>query len=240
MNEAQIWDERYKNFTIENEKEKRNENSVFYKFPEKIKNALDIGCGTGEDLRNFAKRKIYVTGWDISEVAIGIAKKFTDEKTGKYIKYEIGDWKELAKKTPNESYDLVYSVMGPDMANIKSVREMSRMSKKYIRLLQFQDGKADIFEAVNEYLQKENIEEKEENEIIKLLKKLNYKYETEIVEIKDKVTQLVEVWLSYMKNGENTEEELDAAKRFFEEKSINGQLTANIKATYLQITWKKN
>ena len=35
-------------------------------------------------------------------------------------------------------------------------------------------------------------------------------------------------------------EELDAAKRFFEEKSINGQLTANIKATYLQITWKKN
>ncbi len=43
MNEAQIWDERYKNFTIENEKEKRNENSVFYKFPEKIKKALDIG-----------------------------------------------------------------------------------------------------------------------------------------------------------------------------------------------------
>ena len=69
---------------------------------------------------------------------------------------------------------------------------------------------------------------------------MNYKYETEIVEVKDKVTQPVEVWISYMKNGENTEEELDAAKRFFEEKSINGQLTANIKATYLQITWKKN
>ena len=130
--------------------------------------------------------------------------------------------------------------MGPDMANVEYVREMSRMSKKYIRLLQFQYGKADIFEVVNEYLQKENIEEKEENEIIKLLKKLNYKYETEIVEVKDKVTQPVEVWISYMKNGENTEEELDAAKRFFEEKSINGQLTANIKATYLQITWKKN
>ena len=160
MNEAQIWDRRYENFIIENEKEKRNENSAFYEFPEKIENALDIGCGTGEDLRNFAKRKIYVTGWDISKVAIGIAKKFTDEKTGKYIKYEIGDWKELAKKTPNESYDLVYSVMGPDMANVEYVREMSRMSKKYIRLLQFQYGKADIFEAVNEYSQKENIEQK--------------------------------------------------------------------------------
>lgn len=164
-------------------------------------------------------------------------KKFTDERTGKYIKYEIGDWKELAKKTPNESYDLVYSVMGPDMANIKSVREMSRMSKKYIRLLQFQDGKADIFEAVNEYLQKENIEEKEENEIIKLLKKLNYKYETEIVEIKDKVTQPAEVWLSYMKNGENTEKELDAAKRFFEEKykwTTDGKHKSDILANHME------
>ncbi len=80
MNEAQIWDERYKNFTPENEKEKRNENSVFYKLPEKIKNALDIGCGTGKDLRNFAKRKIYVTGWDISEVAISIAKIYGRKK----------------------------------------------------------------------------------------------------------------------------------------------------------------
>ncbi len=76
--------------------------------------------------------------------------------------------------------------MGPDVATVKSVREMSRMSKKYIRLLQFQDGETNIFKTVNEYSQKENIEEKEENEIIKLLKKLNYKYETEIVEIKIK------------------------------------------------------
>lgn len=80
MNEAQIWDRRYENFTIENEKGKRNENSAFYEFPEKIKNALDIGCGMGEDLRNFAKRKIYVTGWDISKVAIGIAKNLRTKK----------------------------------------------------------------------------------------------------------------------------------------------------------------
>lgn len=240
MSEAQFWDEKYEEFKKVNIKRetKNQENSEFFKLPSEIKTALDIGCGTGEDMRNWAMKKVQTTGWDISKVAIRIAKENAKEEEKAYMNYEIGDWKELSKNTKKGTYDLVYSVMGPKIESIEEIKEISRLSKKYIRLLQFVDGKTEIFEEIEKYLRKEKTEEKNENETIKNLEKLKIPYETKKIEIFEKIEQPLENWISYFKNTVKSEEEFEKIKKFLTKKSEKGKIKTNIKATYLQITWK--
>lgn len=236
---AETWNKRYEEYeklNIKREKQK-SENSEIHKLPAEIKNALDIGCGTGEDVRIWARKKVYVTGWDISKVAIRIAKKETDEETRKYIKYEVGDWKELAQKTKEKSYDLVYSVMGPDMENEDAIHKLNRISKKYVRLIQFIDGKTDIFEEIDEKLNLTTQKNENENRIIEILKKENISYELKKITIEEKIEEPIKTWIQYFKNIEKYSIYLDKIKEILKEKSTNGKIKSKLKADYLQITW---
>jgi len=64
---------------------------------------LEIGCGSGNDVKFLSKKGFNVTGIDISEKAINIAK--LNNKNSKNVKFIVGDVKnDLPKKT----YDVIY------------------------------------------------------------------------------------------------------------------------------------
>ena len=71
---------------------------VLDKLALKGKRALDIGCGTGELLRQLAERGFEVTGIDLSEVAISKAKQYP----GTYV---AGDFMKVDFK---DKYDVIF------------------------------------------------------------------------------------------------------------------------------------
>jgi ubiquinone/menaquinone biosynthesis C-methylase UbiE len=67
---------------------------------------LEIGIGNGRDSIFFAKKGHNVTGIDIAEAAVKIAKK--NIKKTKNVKFEVGKAEKL--KYEDESFDAVYSI----------------------------------------------------------------------------------------------------------------------------------
>jgi len=61
---------------------------------------LEIGCGTGNDINYLSKKGFDVTGMDISQTAIDIAKR--NNQNAKFI---VGD---INEDLPNEKYDIIY------------------------------------------------------------------------------------------------------------------------------------
>ncbi|HEX8184617.1 MAG TPA: class I SAM-dependent methyltransferase, partial [Blastocatellia bacterium] len=70
------------------------------------KRVLEIGCGTGTDLLQFARGGAYVTGIDLTPRSIEIARR-RFEVYGLKGEFAIGDAENLA--FPDESFDAVYS-----------------------------------------------------------------------------------------------------------------------------------
>jgi 2-polyprenyl-3-methyl-5-hydroxy-6-metoxy-1,4-benzoquinol methylase len=74
------------------------------------KKVLEIGCGIGTDTINFARHGAHVTGVDLSEKSLEIAR-------GRSIVYGVqdrvgfisGNAEELSRFVPVEPYDLIYS-----------------------------------------------------------------------------------------------------------------------------------
>jgi SAM-dependent methyltransferase len=66
-------------------------------------NILEIGCGSGHDVKFLSKKGFNVTGIDISEKAINIAK--INNENCKNIKFIIGD---IQNNLPDEKYDIIY------------------------------------------------------------------------------------------------------------------------------------
>ena len=69
------------------------------------KSALDLGCGSGTTAFVLSKLGFNVTGVDISETAIGMAKDLALEQSLE-IKFEIGDVLQLEKM--QQKFDLIY------------------------------------------------------------------------------------------------------------------------------------
>ncbi|QIW10589.1 class I SAM-dependent methyltransferase [Francisella sp. LA112445] len=68
-----------------------------------VKNALDIGCGSGRDALYFANKGIEVTAIDFSSNIINEAKKINNHTNIEYIATDIENYK------TNEKYDLIWA-----------------------------------------------------------------------------------------------------------------------------------
>jgi SAM-dependent methyltransferase len=64
---------------------------------------LEIGCGSGNDIKFLSKKGFNVTGIDISEKAINIAK--LNNKNSKNVKFIVGD---VRNNLPKKTYDVIY------------------------------------------------------------------------------------------------------------------------------------
>lgn len=64
---------------------------------------LEIGCGSGNDIKFLSKKGFNVTGIDISKKAINIAKM--NNKDSKNVKFIVGD---VQNNLPKKTYDIIY------------------------------------------------------------------------------------------------------------------------------------
>lgn len=94
----------------------------------KGKEVLDVGCGVGVDLARFARRGAHCTGVDMSERAIGLAKK-NFEYQGLSAQILVMDGENL--EFPDNTFDYVYAHgILPYAANeVQLVREVHRVLK---------------------------------------------------------------------------------------------------------------
>ncbi|HLG15352.1 MAG TPA: class I SAM-dependent methyltransferase [Blastocatellia bacterium] len=93
------------------------------------KRVLEVGCGTGTDLLQFARAGASVTGVDLTPRSIEIAsRRFA--VYGEEASFAIGDAERLA--FPDESFDLVYSfgVIHHTPGTAKAVDEMRRVLRR--------------------------------------------------------------------------------------------------------------
>ncbi|WP_309642717.1 class I SAM-dependent methyltransferase [Flavobacterium sp.] len=75
----------------------------------KIRNILEINCGTGEDAIWLAKQGFNVTATDISEKMIAIAKAKESQNGIRFIQADTND---LSVYFPSEKFDLIFSNFG--------------------------------------------------------------------------------------------------------------------------------
>ena len=151
INQTYCWDKESARYTSENIKRKRlDDYSNEFKFfnNKNIKSILDVGCGSGEMLKDLTvqlnKKKnkvINATGLEPSREASRILKrKYKDNKNLSFIN-------SYAHALPfnDNSFDLVYAwsvLHWIDRNNyLQSIGEMIRVTKKYLVIMDFYSGK---------------------------------------------------------------------------------------------------
>jgi SAM-dependent methyltransferase len=89
---------------------------------------LEIGCGLGTDGAQFAEAGAHYTGVDLTEAAVGLARKRFD-LFGLPGEFRVADAESL--DFPDESFDLVYShgVLHHTPDSARAVREVHRVLK---------------------------------------------------------------------------------------------------------------
>lgn len=81
--------------------------ALIKKYCPSTKTILDLGCGTGTHGFHFARRNYDVTGVDLSDKMVAIAKKKQDEKKIKNISFSQGD---ITSLKLNKQFDTVVSL----------------------------------------------------------------------------------------------------------------------------------
>jgi 2-polyprenyl-3-methyl-5-hydroxy-6-metoxy-1,4-benzoquinol methylase len=83
----------------------------FADFPRwRDKRVLEIGCGIGTDTINFARHGAWVTGIELSEKSLVVARKRAEVYgLQDRIRFYLGNAEELTQFVPVEPYDLIYS-----------------------------------------------------------------------------------------------------------------------------------
>ena len=140
QNEAraeQMWDNKSQDFYERTEKKQKQFANGFVfrliKDRQLLKadtRILDIGCGTGRHLLEFAAYTPHLTGIDISSKMLAYAQeKLQHIPQAKLIH---GNWMETFN-TENE-FDFVFACMTPAIASIEHIQRMNMISKKYCML----------------------------------------------------------------------------------------------------------
>lgn len=94
---------------------------------------LDVGCGTGKYLVEFAENSKKVTGIDISSNMISYARKNAESMKLSNVGFHVMSWQDLDVNefNWNKKFDLVFSNMSPAIASKETLMKMIEASKKY-------------------------------------------------------------------------------------------------------------
>ena len=96
-------------------------------------NVLDVGCGTGKYLLEFAKTALSVTGVDISDEMLKYAAQNAENSGLKNVELKCIPWQNLDidELKWNSKFDLVFASMSPAINSKRALLKMIEASKKY-------------------------------------------------------------------------------------------------------------
>lgn len=126
------WDNIFKNEgkIFEKVNEEIPEIAGFFK-EKRIKNILDLGCGSGRHLVYLAKKGFNVCGFDISEHGIDIAKKWLKKEKLK-ADFKTGD---IYKKLPYKDnfFDAIISTQTINHGKIEDIRKLIKEIERILK-----------------------------------------------------------------------------------------------------------
>lgn len=238
---AALWDKRYKKQDT-SELHNQTPDERLVTLPHPIRNMLDIGCGTGDIVHAWAKKKVHATGLDISKNVISLAKRNTPAPLSPYCHWFIDDWDTMDPKAYQweHSFDLVYSCMGPDFSKEDNFKKLNLLSRKYIRLLLFKTGSNSLLENLRNELQIINSESSSAAflSICKMLKEAHYNPEIRDISYKADYTQSVAQWLDYIDTAYAGNTDKQNIERYLLSVAVNGNISSVTRADYSMITWE--
>lgn len=132
-----FWDLRAEEFNDIKDKQKEKDELIDLLinkgFINKEYNVLDIGCGTGKYILEFARIGKDATGIDISPNMIKYAKENAKNMNLSNVSFEIIPWQELDvnKIKWNKKFDFVFASMSPAINSKETLLKMMEVSKKY-------------------------------------------------------------------------------------------------------------
>lgn len=94
---------------------------------------IDIGCGTGRFVAEFAKTSKFAMGLDISNNMLDLAKSYANENNLTNTNFICCDFKSLDIKKLNleKKFDLVFTSITPAINTYKSLHRMEEICKGY-------------------------------------------------------------------------------------------------------------
>ena len=224
------------------------EEEKLYILPGPIGTVLDIGSGQGEYLKGWIKKHIPSVGLDISSKAIQQAVATTDPEFQHICRWYTLDWEteEVLSRGWKKKFDLVYSAMGPDMEKENSFQKMLSVSKKYCRLVVFQEGKNTVVTKVKKHFQKYDVQDvliMQEPDLVwkRLLKKIAaYGYDAQIEQLAYRIQwrQDIVAWQKYLSNVYYPHlPEIEVKNALKEVFGSRKKLTSETRACYVMLTW---
>lgn len=93
----------------------------------------DIGCGTGRFITEFAKTAGHVTGIDVSEKMLGLARRHSEENGITNTSYILSDFTraDVDKEGWAGAFDLVFTSITGAIDGVSNLEKLIRMSKGY-------------------------------------------------------------------------------------------------------------
>jgi|LSQX01.2.fsa_nt_gb SAM-dependent methyltransferase len=121
-------------------------------------NVLDIGCGPGKYVVQFAKTVKSVVGIDISPRMIECAKKNAVMENLQNAEFELVDWEELDVNSFgwNKKFDLVVASMCPAINNKSALEKMVNVSRGYCFMSSFVERTDDVKDHLSKYIVGQN------------------------------------------------------------------------------------
>ena len=94
---------------------------------------IDIGCGPGRFVAEFAKTARWVTGTDLSAKMVEFGEAYCQKNGLENVTFTLCDFKEISvvEMGWEKKFDLVYSSMTPAMGSFSSLEKMIAMSRGY-------------------------------------------------------------------------------------------------------------
>lgn len=253
--EEKFWDKRAEEFNRKDIEEKEsNDFSYILDFIEvtqgtKLKNVLDIGCGTGFYSIQFSEISDHVIGTDISQNMLNYAKKNAKAKNRSNITFVKETWSELSLEELQwkEKFDLVFASMTPAIGSYEDLMKMINCGKGLYFLSGFVERKDSLKDELSKIILGSYSDNPHQNKIyiaFNILWNMGYypkiKYKDSNWERYNSVDKFYEEFLNYFGRKKIlTEEDKYAIKNYIENKSINGMVEEKVTSKAAWLCWKK-
>lgn len=253
--EERFWDERAEEYNKKDiQKKEKSDFSDILDFIElgqdrKLKNVLDIGCGTGFYSIQFSEISEHVTGTDISENMLDYAEKNSKEKNRRNITFVKKIWSELNLEEFKwkENFDLVFASMTPAIDSHEDLMKMINCGRNLFFLSGFAERKDSIKDEISKVIlgyDNRNLRRNKVYRIFNLLwdmgyyPKINYK-DSNWIRSKS-VDKFYEEFLIYFGGKKSlTEEDKVVIKNYLEREAVGGMVQEKTTSKVAWLYWKK-